>query len=87
MDQRDYIIDIPGVTPPYTPPSPAAVSPSGGRPWIAVFFKCCRTYARLYRNDAAPGGPAYAGHCPKCHRATRAAIGPGGTDQRFFTAE
>ncbi|MEM8782569.1 MAG: hypothetical protein AAGE65_06875 [Planctomycetota bacterium] len=86
MDQRDYIVDIAGMTPPgptdadRTKPDAGAV----GRPWIAVHYKCCRTYARLYRNAA---GDAYVGHCPKCGAKTRAAIGPGGTDQRFFTAE
>ncbi|MEM7578065.1 MAG: hypothetical protein AAF328_11405 [Planctomycetota bacterium] len=96
VDQRDYILDIPGVTsaaPPASPQTDAAPSTSGGkgqsqgRAWIAVNYKCCRTYARLYRNDDAPGGPAYVGHCPKCGAKTRAAIGEGGTDQRFFVAE
>ncbi|MEM1098659.1 MAG: hypothetical protein AAGH92_07715 [Planctomycetota bacterium] len=49
-----------------------------------MYYKCCQTYARLYRNKAED---AYVGHCPKCGAATRAAIGSGGTDQRFFTAE
>ncbi|MEM1026969.1 MAG: hypothetical protein AAGJ38_02700 [Planctomycetota bacterium] len=84
MDQRDYILDIPGVDPPKPARAPGADEAPVGRPWIAVYYKCCQTYARLYRNKTED---AYVGHCPKCGFATRAAIGPGGTDQRFFTAE
>jgi hypothetical protein len=86
VDPRDYILDIPGMTDPASDTA-APFADRGGltsRPWIAIHFKCCRTYTRLYRNRA---GDAYVGHCPKCGAHTRAAIGPGGTDQRFFTAE
>ncbi len=87
MDDRDYILDIEGLQPTgqTTPEGSGRRSDHNGRrPWIAIHFRCCHAYARLYRN---PAGNAYEGRCPKCGAATRATIGPGGTDQRFFTAE
>lgn len=57
---------------------------SGGRPWIAVQWKCCSTYSRIYRDR---GGQHYAGTCPRCGRAVRARIGTDGTPARFFVAE
>lgn len=61
---------------PPLPPQPPA------RPWIGVYFSCCRAYARLYRTV---DGTAYAGHCPRCARPARVKIGEGGTSGRFFT--
>ena len=59
---------------------------SGGRPgsrFLGVHFACCRVYTRVYVNRDKS---AYVGHCPKCSRRVRMQIGPGGTDERFFTA-
>jgi hypothetical protein len=53
------------------------------RRFVGVHFICCDTYARVYTNR---GQTAYEGHCPKCAKKLRLAIGPGGTDSRFFTA-
>lgn len=55
-----------------------------GRKWLAVTYKCCQTYGRLYLNEA---GTLYLGFCPKCGKAVRARVGEGGTAARFFVAE
>jgi hypothetical protein len=52
-------------------------------PFIGITFGCCGTYARVYRNWTAT---AYVGNCPRCAKPVRLKIGPGGSDQRFFTA-
>lgn len=78
----DYILDIDGITPP-----PNAHVNAGknfrGRPWLAVKWRCCSTYSRVYRNRA---GDAYEGRCPKCGSPVKAMIGAGGTRSRFFEA-
>ena len=57
--------------------------PSAGRPWLAVRWRCCLTYSRIYRNRDAT---AYEGRCPRCGRHLRVAISLDGTDARFFEA-
>jgi hypothetical protein len=61
-----------------------AASDRARRSFLGVHFKCCGVYARIYRNRE---GTAYLGYCPKCAKRVRAAIGPGGTGARFFTAD
>lgn len=92
MGRPDYIVDIAGIQ-----PGLGGVSRTQwvelqrqevgrglrGRPWLAVHFKCCSVYSRVYRNAE---GTAYAGRCPKCGRQVEATIAPGGTDCRFFEA-
>lgn len=91
MSGPDYIVDIDGLG----AVSGGAVSggakdagSSGGslrgRPWLAVQWKCCRRYSRIYRNRA---GTAYEGRCPKCGAPVKAVIGEGGTSARFFVAD
>lgn len=86
MTRPDYILDlssIPDRANQSDKPS-QATSSAQGRPWIAVQWKCCRTYSRIYRNKQ---GTAYEGRCPKCGSLVRASVGQGGTNQRFFQAE
>jgi len=87
MPGPDYIIEIPGLqdakgklAPADPPPQPGPQ----GNPWLAIHFKCCQVYGRIYRNRA---GTAYEGCCPKCGSQVRAAIGKDGTASRFFQAE
>ncbi len=90
VSRPDYILDIKGL-----PRSAGnghrqgamtqapADSALRGRPWLAIHWKCCHTYSRIYRNAA---GTAYAGRCPMCGKALRVMVGEGGTDARFFEA-
>ena len=62
----------------------AAARTPRGRPWLSIWFRCCHTYGRIYRNDA---GTMYLGRCPKCGKQVRALVGPGGTNRRMFEAK
>lgn len=55
----------------------------GGRRFVGVHFTCCDIYTRVYINRDQS---AYEGRCPRCAKKIRLAVGPGGTDSRFFTA-
>ncbi len=80
MKGPDYIIDIKGLR------GQSAASGRNGRPerpWLAIHWRCCGCYSRIYRNRKAT---AYVGHCPKCARPVRVKIGDGGTSNRFFEA-
>ena len=79
-DPRDYKLDLSSAAahPAATPPFQAAP-----RPFLSVHFACCGVYQRVYRST---DGTRYAGHCPKCARPVRFAVGAGGTTSRAFTA-
>ncbi|MEZ6192976.1 MAG: hypothetical protein R3C45_17015 [Phycisphaerales bacterium] len=82
MAGPDYIVEINGVRVP-----DAQRHASGGfrdRPWLAVQWKCCGVYSRIYRNKQ---GTLYEGRCPRCSRQVSARVGPGGTTSRFFKAQ
>ncbi len=81
----DYILDLSSRRAP-APNADASAKPATlrNRPWLAVHFKCCQVYTRIYRNAA---GTAYEGRCPRCGAPVNATVGPGGTRNRFFTAE
>ncbi|QOV92574.1 hypothetical protein [Humisphaera borealis] len=81
-DPRDYRIDL-SVTA-ETPASHSAPStPTNSRPFLSIHFACCGVYQRIYRSA---DGTRYAGHCPRCARPVRFAVGPDGTSSRSFTA-
>ena len=61
----------------------ANVGAADARRFVGVHFICCDVYTRVYVNRDET---AYEGNCPKCVKKVRLAIGPGGTDARFFTA-
>lgn len=51
------------------------------RAFLGIWFECCHTYGRLYKNKM---GTAYTGRCPKCLRPVTVRVGEGGTNRRFF---
>jgi len=89
-DRPDYILDVSGVptrrTPMQAHPGPTdggACPRMTGRPWLAMYWRCCEVYSRIYRNRR---GTAYDGRCPRCGKRVCIRIGQGGTKQRFFEA-
>jgi hypothetical protein len=81
-DPDDYILDLSSAA--RADQQPETKSTDVGRPFLSIHFKCCKVYSRIYRNAA---GDAYVGHCPRCARALRVPIGPGGSQKRAFVAE
>jgi hypothetical protein len=92
MGKPDYILDVEGVSDPkknakqsampLTPPVDATSrNELESRPWLAVRWRCCSAYSRVYRDRTAP---AYKGRCPRCLKQVRVAVGPDGTGNRFF---
>jgi hypothetical protein len=65
------------------PPNPQPEGAASGRSYLGVHFACCGVYARIYVTSERT---AYRGHCPRCGKPLQIKIGPGGTDERFFTA-
>ena len=84
MAEPDYILDLSHQPAVAGGGKPIPEGSLRGRPWIAVTWKCCQTYSRIYRNKQ---GTAYEGKCPKCGSPVRATIGQGGTSTRFFEAQ
>lgn len=84
-DDPSYFLDVQGLAEGKTESGTPAGSHNSaqGKPWIGIQFECCGVYTRVYRNRQ---GSAYEGHCPRCSRPIRVAIGPGGTSNRMFRA-
>ena len=84
MSGPDFIVDIDGVdSPGASDAADSAPASAQRRPWLAVHWRCCHVYSRIYRNQA---GTQYEGRCPRCQRSVRAQVGPDGTSARFFEA-
>lgn len=54
------------------------------RRYISVYWKCCHSFSRVYKNRE---GTAYAGCCPRCRSSLSVPIGEEGTTRRTFIAE
>ena len=79
-DPRDYRLSITGAS-----PDPASArEEQSSRPFVSVLFACCNVYQRIYRSA---NGTRYGGRCPRCGRAVRFLVGPGGTSERIFVVE
>jgi hypothetical protein len=65
------------------PGPPPTATEASSRDFLGVNFACCGVYARIYVH---PERKAYLGHCPRCGKPVQIKIGPGGTEERFFTA-
>lgn len=80
----DYVLDlstpVPSVAGDEHATEPAK---SAGRPWLAIHWKCCSVYSRVYRQ---PDAKAYEGRCPRCGRPLKVGISPTGTSNRLFEA-
>ena len=53
----------------------------GPRPWLGVYFRCAKSYIRVFRNARGTG---YLATCPKCGRCAKFRVGQGGSNNRFF---
>ena len=57
---------------------------SNQRKFIGIWFECCHTYGRLYKNKE---GTLYIGRCPKCLRLAQVRVdrnSENATNRRFF---
>ncbi len=85
MEDPDYILDINGLPVENDQLQiPHETKDNKDKKCLYVMFDCCGVYQHIYKNKA---GTHYEGRCPKCLRLVKVAIGPGGTDQRFFHAK
>ncbi len=57
--------------------------PANARPWIAIRWRCCGAYSRVYRH---PDADRYRGACPRCGSPVSLRVAPGGTESRLFEA-
>ncbi|HWB19070.1 MAG TPA: hypothetical protein VG711_02130 [Phycisphaerales bacterium] len=78
-DPQD-IVDIHGLRKPSAAPTNDA---GAAKKFLMIWFKCCHTYGRLYRNKEQT---KYEGRCPRCGAHVSAKIGEGGTNKRMFEA-
>ncbi|MCH7571523.1 MAG: hypothetical protein IH891_01265 [Planctomycetes bacterium] len=64
-------------------PANAIPSNTVRRRFLSVWYRCCHTYGRLYRNRQET---RYEGRCPRCGVKVQAGIGSQGTKRRTFEA-
>ena len=87
MAEPDYILDIDGLggEAGSAKSRQERVDRAGlrGESWLAMRWRCCGAYGRIYRNKQQT---AYEGRCPRCGRPVSVKIGPDGTRHRFFEA-
>jgi hypothetical protein len=82
-DPRDYKVEISGISSSDSSASANQRTPAP-RPFLSIHFACCGVYQRIYRTE---DGKAYSGHCPHCAKPVHFAVGPDGTDARYFRVD
>jgi hypothetical protein len=75
-------LDVAGV--PRVTPERREAGERPRRRFLAVWYRCCHTYGRLYRNSMQT---AYEGRCPACGASVQATIGQGGSSRGVFEAQ
>lgn len=84
MAADDYILDLSTRRDASGPsPAPAAGPPPTPRPWLAIHWRCCHVYSRVYRN---PSASHYLAQCPSCGRSAKIEVAPTGLSTRFLEA-
>jgi DNA polymerase II large subunit len=84
VPDSDDVIELRGRRAMPEPASSHSDPATNSRRFLSVWFRCCHTYGRMYRNTS---NTRYDGRCPKCGATVQAVIGPGGTNRRMFVAE
>jgi hypothetical protein len=54
------------------------------KPFLGIFYECCRLYGRVYLNRA---GTAFEGRCPRCLKPVVVHLSDKGTTDRFLLVE
>jgi hypothetical protein len=83
MVNRRDIVDVGGQRRGCPPRKPGTPEKGPRRKFLAIWFRCCHVYGRLYRDRSET---KYVGRCPRCGAQVYALIGPNGTSQRMFEA-
>lgn len=81
-DPRDRV-EIDGIAAAANDERRAAARAERTPAFLAIWFRCCHSYGRLYRNVA---GTRYEGRCPRCGARVGARIGRDGSARRIFEA-
>jgi hypothetical protein len=64
--------------------TPGRREPEGERRFLSIWFRCCGTYGRAYRNAS---GTSWVARCPRCGGTATAPIGPAGSRRNVFIVE
>lgn len=83
IDLSRQALNKAGIDPQSLPDQHDESRQSDARPWISVYFECCRIYCRVYVNAQRT---AYVGWCPKCAARVEVRIASDGSPGRFFRA-
>lgn len=84
MSDQDYILDLSTQPAADNALAPQAHGPKAtARPWLAIHWRCCHVYSRVYRQKNASH---YLAQCPCCGRSATIQVAPHGVSTRFLEA-